>query len=85
MDKVPTIFHNHGAMFAIMVQCSTSAIVVQLCSRLYGGACYSIDEFFDACTIKGQANEIYQKYTKDTILTSYPGTEVRNDHWDVYI
>ena len=39
----------------------------------------------DACTRKGQAGEISQKGTKDTILTSYPWTDLRDGHWWVHI
>ena len=34
---------------------------------------------------KGWGGEISQKCTKDTILTSYPWTDLRDDHWVVYI
>ena len=35
----------------------------------------------DACTRKGQGGEISQKGTKDTILTSYPWTDLKDNHW----
>ena len=41
MDNVPTIFHNHGAMLTIVVQCPNSVIVVQLRNHSCGGACYT--------------------------------------------
>ena len=31
---------------------------------------------------KISGGEILRKGTKDTILTSYPGTELRDDHWE---
>ena len=35
---------------------------------------------------KRAGGEISQKGTKDTILTSYPWTDLRDDHWgDVYL
>ena len=30
---------------------------------------------------KGRGGEISQKGTKDLILTSYPWTDLRDDHW----
>ena len=41
IDTFELFLHNHGAMFAIVVQCSNSAIVVQRRNRSCGGACYS--------------------------------------------
>ena len=47
---------------------------------------YGVDHIFlttrDACSRKGQGGEICEKGAKFTILTAYPGTDLRDDNWE---
>ena len=56
--------------------------VVYKSDTLYEPRCIIGEGARDACTRIGQEGEICQKDTKDAILTSYPGTDVRDDHWE---